>query len=161
MMLYWKLVFTVDVLFFYFKFELPFKIVDLKAFDMFFLWIPDSEMWCHGAKAQYLIGDMLPVVKENVADCSYSFLSRMTGDRDWWNTNGAEFILECRGSYTRTGTFYNREFGNANTLVNAPQFGYNFDHEDVFPLPYFGFTLVEDYFEFYRFCIIKGEYLEL
>ena len=69
---------------------------------------------------------MAPLIKENSHDCSYSLLERLSGDKEWTYSNGLSYLFECRGSYTRTGVFYDVDGDDPIVIVDAPQFGYDF-----------------------------------
>ena len=47
---YFKLTFTLELLFIYWKLEFPVRLFDLIPIDFFTLWIPESKMICLGSQ---------------------------------------------------------------------------------------------------------------
>ena len=161
MFMFYRLTFNLNLLIAYLKIEVPLKIFDFALADMYLIWMKESEIVCLGAKSTYKIIDVLPVIKENTNDCSYSLISRIRGTRTWASGNGLAHIFECRGTVTETGTLYDTVNDNPQVVVNAPWFIFDFEEESVIPLPYFGFTLFEDFRELFGGCFIEGEWVNV
>lgn len=161
MFMFYRLTFSLNLLIAYLKVEVPLKIFDLGLADLYFIWIKETNTICTGAKSYYKLIDVEPVIKENVNDCSYSLISRIRGTRSWASGNGIAHIFECRGTVTETGTMYDTVNDNPQVVQDAPWFIFDFEEESVFPLPYFGFTMFEDFRELFGMCLIEGEWVNI
>lgn len=140
--MFFEISLNIDLFLMYFKVEVPFKVFDVGAADIFFLYMPESKIFCTGGESYWKLFDVEPVVKENVADCTYSLLSRFTGKRAWWDSSSFANMFECRGTTTESGTFFDTS-DNAHYVEDLPLFNYDFTGESLYRLPYFDFTFME------------------